>query len=127
VTRPAPPSSVTIPTNCGAILASSIPTGPPNVVARGITFTESGQNEVVGANFYYYDTAQTYTVNGIELTSDALIIPDNTSTTATFSFSDAVLLASDEIDVPGNDYFNLIELGNAGCSMGFARRRCRTF
>lgn len=122
VTRPAPPSSVTIPTNCGAILASSIPTGPPNVVARGITFTESGQNEVVGANFYYYDTAQTYTVNGIELTSDALIIPDNTSTTATFSFSDAVLLASDEIDVPGNDYFNLIELGNPAWVFQYASR-----
>ena len=122
VTRPAPPATFTIPTNCGSITASGIPIGPPNVVARGITFTESGQNEVAGANFYYYDTATSYIVNGITLTSDALIVPDNTSTSATFSFSDAVLLASDEIDIPGNDYFNLIELGNLAWIFQYANR-----
>jgi hypothetical protein len=122
VTRPAPPTTFTVPTNCGALLASAVPVGPPNVVARGITFTESGQNEVPGANFYYYDTAQSYYVNGVTLKSDALIIPDNTTTSATFSFSDSVLLASDEIDVPGNDYFNLIELGNPAWMFQYADR-----
>ena len=122
VTRPAPPVQFTVPTNCGAIVASNVPIGPPNVVARGITFTESGQNEVAGANFYFYDTAQSYTVNGIKLTSDALTITDNTSTSATFSFSDSVLLASDEIDIPGNDYFNLIELGNPAWMFQYANR-----
>ena len=122
VTRPAPPVQFTVPENCGAIIANQVPIGPENVVARGITFTESGQNQVAGANFYYYDTAQTYYVNGIKYTSDALIIPDNTSTTATFSFSDAVLLASDEIDIPGNDYFNLIELGNPAWIFQYANR-----
>lgn len=122
VTRPAPTSTFVVPSNCGAILCSLIPIGPPDVVARGITFTESGQNQVAGANFYYYDTAQTYYVNGVKYTSDALIVPDNTSTTATFSFSDSVLLASDEIDIPGNDYFNLIELGNPAWIFQYANR-----
>ena len=122
VTRPAPPVEFTVPENCGAIIANQVPIGPDNVVARGITFTESGQNQVAGANFYYYDTAQTYYVNGMKYTSDALIIPDNTTTSATFSFSDAVLLASDEIDIPGNDYFNLIELGNPAWIFQYANR-----
>jgi hypothetical protein len=122
VTRPAPTSTFVIPSNCGAILCAQIPVGPPNVVARGITFTESGQNGVAGANFYYYDTPASFYVNGIKYISDALIIPDNTSTTATFSFSDTVLLASDEIDIPGNDYFNLIELGNPVWMFQYASR-----
>lgn len=122
VTRPAPPVTFTVPTNCGSIIASGIPVGPPNVIARGITFTESGQNEVAGANFYYYDTATTYYVNGTQYTSDPLIVRDNTSTSATFSFSDTVLLASDEIDIPGNDYFNLMELGNPAWMFQYADR-----
>jgi hypothetical protein len=122
VTRPAPPATVVIPENCGSILVTQIPVGPPNVIARGITFTESGQNGVRGANFYYYDSPVTYTVNGVKFTSDALIVPDNTSSTATFSFSDSVLLASDEIDIPGNNYFNLIELGNPAWIFQYASR-----
>lgn len=122
VTRPAPPATVVIPSNCGSILVTQIPVGPPNVIARGITFTESGQNGVRGANFYYYDSPVTYTVNGVKFTSDALIVRDNTSTTATFSFSDSVLLSSDEIDIPGNDYFNLIELGNPAWIFQYASR-----
>ena len=122
VTRPAPTSTFVIPSNCSAILCTHIPVGPPNVVARGITFTESGQNGIAGANFYYYDTPVSFYVNGISYTSDALIIPDNTSTSATFAFSDSVLLASDEIDIPGNDYFNLIELGNPAWMFQYANR-----
>lgn len=122
VTRPAPTSTFVIPSNCGAILCTHIPVGPPNVVARGITFTESGQNGIAGANFYYYDTPVSFYVNGVRYTSDALIIPDNTSTTATFAFSDSVLLASDEIDIPGNDYFNLIELGSPAWMFQYASR-----
>lgn len=122
VTRPAPPTNVVIPANTGAIIASRIPIGPPNVVARGITFTESGQNGVQGANFYYYDTPETYLINDVSYTSDALIIPNNTATTATFSFSDTVLLASDEIDIPGNDYFNLIEIGSPAWMFQYANR-----
>lgn len=112
VTRPAPPVQFTVPSNCGAILVSQIPVGPPNVVARGITFTESGQNGVKGASFYFYDTPVPYVVNGAAYVSDALIINDNVTTSAAFAFTDAVLLASDEIDVPGNNYFNLIEIGS---------------
>ena len=122
VTRPANPITFTVPSNCGAILCTHIPVGTENIVARGITFTESGQNGIAGANFYYYDTPVTFYVNGLPYVSQALIIPDNTSTTATFAFSDTVLLSSDEIDIPGNDYFNLIELGNPAWIFQYADR-----
>lgn len=122
VTRPAPPATFTVPSNTGAILCTHVPVGPDNVVARGITFTESGQNGVAGANFYYYDNPVSFYVNGIKYSSDALIIPDNTSTSATFSFSDSVLLASKEIDIPGSDYFNLMELGNPAWIFQYAKR-----
>ena len=121
-TRPAPPSTFAVPNNTTGITAINIPIGPPNVVARGIIFTESGQNEVPGGNFYTYSTPVKYTVQGIVYFASALIVPDNVTTTATFSFPDSILLASDEIDVPGNNYFNLIELGNPVWMFQYATR-----
>ena len=122
VTRPAPPVQFTVPENCGAILVTGILLGPPNVVARGITLTESGQNGVKGGSFYTYDTPVSYVVNGVSYQSDALIVSDNTSTSATFAFTDTVLLASDEIDIPGNDYFNLMEIGSPAWIFQYAGR-----
>ncbi len=122
VTFPANPTTFTIPANTQSVTATQIVVGPPNVIARGIAFTESGQNGVPGANFYTYDTAVTFTVNGTEYTASALIIPDNVTTTATFSFPDSVLLASDEIDIQGNNYFNLREIGSPTWIFQYADR-----
>lgn len=122
VTMPANPVTFTIPANTTGIVATQIPVGPPNWVARGIAFTESGQNEVPGANFYTYDTPVTFYVNGTEYTATALIIPDNVTTSATFSFPDSVLLASDEIDIQGNNYFNLREIGSPAWIFQYANR-----
>lgn len=122
VSFPANPVTFTVPNNTSAIAATQVLIGPPNVVARGIIFTESGQNQVPGANFYTYDTAVTFTVNGIQYTATALIINDNVSTSATFSFPDSVLLASDEIDVPGHNYFNLREIGSPTWMKQYANR-----
>lgn len=122
VTCPAPPTTFTVPANTESIFASDIVIGPPNVVARGIALTESGQNEVPGANFYTYSTPVKYTVNGVTYFASALIIPDNTTTSATFTFPDSVLLASDEIDIPGHNYFNLVEIGNPAWMFQYAGR-----
>jgi len=122
VTRPANPVTFTVPANTESISATLIPIGPPNVVARGITFTESGQNGVPGGSFYTYDTPVTYTVSGVSYTASALIVPDNVTTSAVFTFPDSVLLASEEIDVPGNDYFNLIEIGSPVWMAQYANR-----
>jgi hypothetical protein len=127
VTRPSPAALVssatfTVATGANYITASNIPIGPPNVVARGIAFTEAGQNGIPGANFYTYDVPEVFTVAGVRFTASALIVPDNTTTTMKFTFSDAVLLASDEIEIPGNNYFNLMELGNPVWMFQYANR-----
>jgi hypothetical protein len=121
VTQPANPVTFTIPSNTQGILATQIPVGPPNVEYVGISFTESGQNQVPGANFYTYDTPVTYTVQGIQYTASALIVPNGT-TSATFTFPDSVLLASDEIDIQGNNYFNLREIGSPTWMRQYADR-----
>jgi hypothetical protein len=121
-TRPSPPSTFTVAVGSNYITASNIPLGPPNVVARYISFTEAGQNGIPGANFYTYDVPVTFTVAGVIFTASALIVPDNVTTTMKFTFSDAVLLSSDEIDVEGSNYFNLIELGNPAWMFQYANR-----
>lgn len=111
-TAPGPPVTFSIPENITAIDVSQIPLGPPNVIARGIAFTESGANGVPGGNFYIIPTPVQYIVENVSYTATSTIINDNTSTTASLFFTDSVLLAAEAIDIQGNDLFNLIEMGN---------------
>lgn len=113
-TAPGPPVTFTTPDNTTTINASNIAIGPPNVIARGIAFTEAGQNGVPGANFFTIPTNVIYIVDDVSYTATALIINDNTSTTASFAFTDNVLLDAEAIDVQGFNLFNLIEIGNPG-------------
>lgn len=113
-TCPAPPVTFTCPANTTAIVATNIPIGPPNVVARGIILTEAGQNGVPGANFFTIPTPVTYIVNNQSYTATALIINDNTSTSASFTFTDSVLLNALAVDVYGYNLFNQIEIGDCG-------------
>lgn len=130
VTRPAPPFMFTVTAGANYITASQIPIGPDDVIARGISFTEPGANGIPGGNFYTYDTAVQFAVGGTKYTASALIVPDNVTTTMKFTFSTSVLLSSDEIDIPGNDYFNLIEIGDPAWMYQYANRMfyglCRT-
>lgn len=122
VTKPSPPVIFTVPQGSNFITASQVPLGPANVVARGLAFTEAGSNGIPGANFYTYGVPVTFTVAGVQYVASALIINDNITTTANFTFSDSVLLDSDEIDIPGNNYFNLNELGNPAWMFQYADR-----
>jgi hypothetical protein len=122
-TQPSPPVVFTIPNNTSSILVSNIPIGPPNVVARGIALTEAGQNGIPGANFYVIpDNVLVQVQNSAPILYTSTIIKDNTSTTAKLTFTDAVLLNSTEIDVQGNDLFNLIELGSSAWCVPYASR-----
>lgn len=121
-TAPAPAVTFALPANTVAIQASHIPIGPPNVVARAIAFTESGQEGVPGGNFYTIPNPVDYIVQNQSYTADALFINDNTTSTASFAFTDSVLLAATEIDIQGNDLFNLGELGEAGWNTQYAGR-----
>lgn len=121
-TAPGPPVTFALPANTVAIQASHIPIGPPNVIARAVAFTESGQLGVPGGNFYTIPNPVDYTVNNQRYTASALFINDNTTGSASFAFTDAVLLAATEIDIQGNDLFNLGELGEAGWNCQYAGR-----
>jgi len=122
-TTPSYPVVFTVPENATSIQVTNLPIGPPNVVARGIALTEAGQNGVPGANFYVIEQDVVVQVqNGSPVTYKSTVINDNLSTTATLTFSDAVLLNSREIDVQGDNLFNLIELGSSAWDVAYAGR-----
>ncbi|GAC1632881.1 MAG: hypothetical protein NVS9B14_06750 [Candidatus Acidiferrum sp.] len=77
------------------VVVSGIPIGPPNVVGRILLFTGSGQAT------YFYIPSQATT-----LFSGATVINDNTTTTASFDFTDAILLAA----TSGSGLFSQIRL-----------------
>jgi hypothetical protein len=122
LTAPSPPVTFTTPENSNYVYAGNIPLGPPNVVARIIAFTEAGANGVPGANFYYIPQPVQYVLNGQNYQTSATVINDNTTTTAKFTFTDAVLLAATAIDVQGNNLFNQIELGSPAWNVAYAGR-----
>ena len=122
-TAPSPTFTFDISGNSTYVSITHLPIGPPNVIARGIAFTEAGQNGVPGASFYYIPNPVTQTVNGVTTTlANSTIVNDNVTTNVNLVFTDAVLLRSVEIDVEGNDLFNLIELGSAAWVVPYASR-----
>lgn len=121
-TQPSIPVTFTTSADANFITASQIPLGPPNTVARGLAFTEAGQNGVPGANFYVIEQPFVTTVNGQTRTYSSTIINNNTDTSAQFTFTDAVLLNSREVDVQGDNLFNLIELGSSAWAVPYSGR-----
>ncbi len=121
-TCPAPPVQFNTNENTNYILVSNIPIGPPNVIARGIAFTEAGQEGQPGASYYTIPTPVQFVYNGITYLSSSLIINDNETTSAKFTFPDNVLLNAEEIDIQGNNLFALGELGDAAWCAQYAGR-----
>lgn len=122
-TAPAPPVTFSLSGNTiTGIQANNLPIGPPNVIARGVVFTEAGANGVPGANFYTIPAPVQYVVDDVTYTADALFVNDNTTTSATFFFSDAVLLTATEVDIQGNDLFALGELGDSAWCTQYVNR-----
>ena len=85
---------------------SNIPIGPSNVIARIIAFTAAS-----GATFFY--------TNGSFGTPN-MVINDNTSTTATIDFTDAVLQGG----TPIANLFRQVELGEVSGFIGYSSRLC---
>lgn len=122
LTRPSPPVTFTTNQSTASITCSNLPIGPPNVIGRVVAFTEAGANGVPGAFFYYIPVPVSTIVNGQPFTFQPTVVNDNVSTTASFVFTDAILLDSTEIDVPNNDLFALRELGNCRWNVLYANR-----
>ncbi len=81
------------------VIVTNIPTGPSNVVARIVAFTGAG-----GATFYFVPSTMT--------------LADNVTTSLTVDFSDAILLAAQNVD----EQFNFLELGECAGVTGYASR-----
>jgi hypothetical protein len=104
------------------LLASSVPIGPPDTIRRWIAFTSAGPNGIAGPNFYTIDAPVSYTINNQTYLYTPTYIDDNVTTSAKFTFTDAVLIAGEEIDVQGNNLFSQIELGSAAWNISYAQR-----
>lgn len=116
LTQAAPPVTFSLNLGANSLIANNVLIGPPNVVARVLAFTNAGASNVPGAFFYYIpeNVQVTSPLNANQkITYNATIIHDNTSTSATFTFTDAVLLNSTEIDITGANQFNIRELGSS--------------
>lgn len=122
LTKPSPPVTFTVPANASSIQVSNIPVGPPNVTARWLAFTEAGANGVPGAYFYVIPVPVQTIVNGQPYTYAPTTVNDNVTTSATFSFVDAVLLSAMEIDITGGNQFNQVELGSSQWCINYANR-----
>jgi len=105
LTQPGPATSWTASGNKRVIL-TNIPVGPANIVARIVCFTGAG-----GASFFYVGSGST-------LFSGNMIVGDNSTTSLTVDFSDAILLAGTNVD----DLFRLIELAPSAGVLGYAQR-----
>ncbi|HLZ50816.1 MAG TPA: hypothetical protein VKP61_08705 [Candidatus Acidoferrum sp.] len=105
LTKPGPATSWTASGGKRAVV-TNIPTGPSNVIARILCFTGAG-----GASFFY-------TSSGSTLFSGNMVIADNTTTSVTVDFSDAILLAGTNVD----NLFRLIELGDCAGVTEYSER-----
>jgi hypothetical protein len=117
LTAPGPPTTFTLNAGANSIVATNIPLGPPNVIARVIALT--GAN---GAFFFWIPTPVTVTDNGQQVTYNATIINDNVTTQATFNITDAVLLAALSIDTDGSNNFAQVELGSSIGLVSYSQR-----
>src|SRR6266850_1334335 len=75
-----------------------------------------------GPYFYTIDQPVTYTINNQTYRYSATFVDDNITTTAKFTFTDAILLQGEEIDVLGNNLFGQIELGSSAWNIAYASR-----
>ncbi|HYL82797.1 MAG TPA: hypothetical protein VE263_01070, partial [Candidatus Angelobacter sp.] len=105
LTKPGPATSWTASGGKRAVI-TNIPSGPSNIVGRILCFTGAG-----GASFFYTGSSST-------LFSGNMVIADNTTTSITVDFSDAILLAGTNVD----NLFKLIELGDCAGVLDYAER-----
>src|SRR5579863_6146213 len=105
ITAPGPATSWTASGAKRAVI-TNIPSGPSNVTARILCFTGAG-----GDSFFYVGS-------GASLFSGNMIVNDNTTTSVTIDFSDAILLAGTNVD----HMFRLIELGDCAGAIDYSER-----
>src|ERR1700682_5973359 len=111
LTKPSPATSWTASGGKRAVV-TNVPTGPSNVVARILCFTGAG-----GASFFYVGAGLSGQ-SASTLFSGNMVVSDNTTTSIVVDFSDAVLLASTNVD----NLFRLIELSACAGVIDYSQR-----
>lgn len=84
------------------LIITGIPTGPANVTARIVAFTEAGASS---AGPFFWINAGT-TLQELNNPITATFIPDNVTTSIQVNFSDSFLVAANDV----TDFFNKIQL-----------------
>lgn len=112
ITKASPPRTWAAAGNfCVAL--TNIPTGPPNVVARLILFTPVIIAPATTGSFYSLPVGTTQLV-----TPTTMVINDNTTTAASFDFTDTILQAGFQ----ANYLFSQLELGESAFCIGYDSR-----
>jgi hypothetical protein len=119
ITQPSPITTFTVPSGASTLQVSNLLPGPDNTIARIIHLTAAE-----GGNFYNIPQDVSVIDNGQTVINTMTWVKDNTSTSATLSFSDGVLLEGIQIDTQGNNLFETAELGS---SVGFIPYAGRIF
>lgn len=123
-TAPAPPVVFDVPDNTTQLVVTNLATGPPNVVGRGISITEAGQNQIPGENFFTLPDPVIFYVAGVKQTATSFFVNDNMSVSATLFFTSAALNDALAIDVYGYNLFNLLEIGDPTYISAYDSRNC---
>lgn len=114
LTRPSPQAIFTLSESASQIIVTNLPIGPPNVIGRVVAFTGAGGATQSGGGGFYFWIPEPVTVTdeGQQVTYTSTLVNDNTSTQATFNFTDTILLAGASISSQGSNNFDQIELGS---------------
>lgn len=112
ITAPSVPIQLSIAGGTNLLSSTVIPLGPPGTAQRIIALTPA-----YGSSFYYITPAVIPSTAGLSpVLSLGTIINDNTTTSAILDFSDVQLAAGTQIDIQGNNLFDLIVLAPClGC------------
>jgi hypothetical protein len=113
ITKPAPYGSF-IASGNKRVTVSQISTGPANVVARILIFTPVIVAPATSGPFFYFNGP----VQVVGYTYPSMVIGDNTTTTLTVDFTDAVL----QLGTTATKLFNLLELGECAKSVAYSSR-----
>ena len=114
ITKPSPWAGYTAP-GSKMIDLTDIPTGPPNVIARIILITPVITAPAITGDFYYFDGSVVTPTLG---TFPSMVINDNTTTSYTIDFTDAVL----ENTPVATNLFNMLELGECAQCTAYSDR-----
>lgn len=117
ITQPSPITTFTVPSGASTLVVSNLLPGPSNVIARIIHLTTAE-----GGNFYNIPQDVSVIDNGQTVINTSTWVLDNTSMSATLSFSDGVLLAASQIDIQGNNLFETAEVGSSAGIIPYAGR-----